>query len=111
MANSAGPGLPGGPTVPDGPSPSAREVEGIFRREYGRAVSVLVRVFGDIDATEEAVQDAFTPAVQRWPSEEMRSAPGFAEQCRQLTEARAEFPWLAAGSVTVQQQALRDHAP
>ncbi|WP_425547442.1 RNA-guided endonuclease InsQ/TnpB family protein [Actinomadura vinacea] len=35
-------------------------------------------------------------------------APGFAEQCRQLTEARAAFGWLAAGSVTVQQQALRD---
>jgi putative transposase len=37
-----------------------------------------------------------------------RSAPGFAEQCRQLTEARAAPPWLAAGSVIVQQQALRD---
>jgi transposase len=35
-------------------------------------------------------------------------APGFAEQCRQLTEARASFPWLTAGSVIVQQQALRD---
>jgi transposase len=35
-------------------------------------------------------------------------APGFAEQCRQLTEARAASPWLAAGSVIVQQQALRD---
>jgi putative transposase len=35
-------------------------------------------------------------------------APGFAEQCRQLSEARAAFPWLAAGSVIVQQQALRD---
>ena len=34
--------------------------------------------------------------------------PGFAEQCRQLTEARTEEPWLAAGSVNVQQQALRD---
>lgn len=39
-----------------------------------------------------------------------RSAPGFAEQCRQLTEARAEFDWLRAGSQKVQQQALRDFA-
>ena len=38
------------------------------------------------------------------------SAQGYREQCRQLTEARAEFPWLAAGSQTVQQQALRDFA-
>jgi len=35
--------------------------------------------------------------------------PGLAEQSRQLTEARSEFQWLADGSVTVQQQALRDH--
>jgi RNA polymerase sigma-70 factor (ECF subfamily) len=42
-------------------------VERIFREEYGRAVAVLVRVFGDIDLAEEAVQEAFTAAVQRWP--------------------------------------------
>ena len=36
------------------------------------------------------------------------NAPGYLEQCRQLTQARAENPWLAAGSQTVQQQALRD---
>jgi len=36
------------------------------------------------------------------------SAPGYLEQCRQLTATRAEHPWLAAGSQTVQQQALRD---
>jgi putative transposase len=39
-----------------------------------------------------------------------KSAPGYLEQCRQLTQARAEHPWLAAGSQTVQQQALRDFA-
>jgi putative transposase len=37
-----------------------------------------------------------------------KGAPGYLEQCRQLTEARAEHPWLAAGSQMVQQQALRD---
>jgi putative transposase len=35
-------------------------------------------------------------------------APAYLEQCRQLTEARAEYPWLAVGSHMVQQQALRD---
>ncbi len=39
-----------------------------------------------------------------------RKAPGYLEQCRQLTEARAEYAWLRAGSQTVQQQALRDFA-
>src|SRR5580693_2486134 len=35
--------------------------------------------------------------------------PRLAERCRQLTEARAESPWLAEGSAVVQQQAIRDH--
>src|ERR1700685_3534977 len=39
-----------------------------------------------------------------------KSAPGYLQQCRQLTQARAGHPWLAAGSHTVQQQALRDFA-
>jgi RNA polymerase sigma-70 factor (ECF subfamily) len=43
------------------------EIAEVFRREYGRAVAVLVRRFGDIDLAEEAVQDAFTKAVDRWP--------------------------------------------
>ncbi len=47
----------------------------MFRAEYGRAVAVLVRVFGDIDMAEEAVQDAFTAAVQRWPSTGLPPSP------------------------------------
>ena len=50
------------------PSVPAPEVERVFRAEYGRAVAVLVRHFGDIGIAEEAVQDAFTVAVQRWPA-------------------------------------------
>src|SRR5712692_7657064 len=37
-----------------------------------------------------------------------KGAPGYLEQCRQLTAARAEHDWLRAGSQMVQQQALRD---
>jgi RNA polymerase sigma-70 factor, ECF subfamily len=47
----------------------------VFRQEYGRAVAVLVRVFGDIDVAEEAVQDAFTAALQRWPSTGLPASP------------------------------------
>jgi putative transposase len=39
-----------------------------------------------------------------------KSGPGFAEQCRRLTEARAENDWLRAGSIVVRQQALKDFA-
>ncbi len=53
----------------------ASEIGRVFRAEYGRAVAVLVRVFGDIDLAEEAVQDAFTAAVQRWPSSGLPPSP------------------------------------
>ena len=51
------------------------EIENVFREEYGRAVAVLVRAFGDIDIAEEAVQDAFTVAVQRWPDTGLPPSP------------------------------------
>jgi RNA polymerase sigma-70 factor, ECF subfamily len=57
------------------PALPASEIERVFGEEYGRAVAVLVRVFGDIDVAEEAVQDAFTAAVQRWPSTGLPPSP------------------------------------
>jgi RNA polymerase sigma-70 factor (ECF subfamily) len=51
------------------------EIERIFRAEYGRAVAVLVRHFGDIDLAEQAVQDAFVTAVRRWPAEGIPPSP------------------------------------
>jgi RNA polymerase sigma-70 factor (ECF subfamily) len=53
----------------------ASEIERVFRAEHGRAVAVLVRVFGDIDVAEEAVADAFTTAVQRWPADGLPPSP------------------------------------
>ena len=50
-------------------------IDRVFREEYGRAVAVLVRHFGDIDTAEEAVQDAFTVALQRWPSAGLPPSP------------------------------------
>ncbi len=50
------------------PAVDGSEIERVFREEYGRAVAVLVRAFGDIDLAEEAVQDAFAVAVERWPA-------------------------------------------
>ncbi|MDQ6752298.1 MAG: RNA polymerase sigma factor [Actinomycetota bacterium] len=53
----------------------AGDIARVFREEHGRAVAVLVRVFGDIDLAEDAVQDAFTAAVERWPSEGLPASP------------------------------------
>ncbi|MEU2716699.1 RNA polymerase sigma factor [Streptomyces sp. NPDC007205] len=53
----------------------APDVEAVFRAEYGRAVSVLVRFLGDIDLAEEAVQDAFTTAVRTWPGTGVPPSP------------------------------------
>jgi RNA polymerase sigma-70 factor (ECF subfamily) len=53
----------------------ATEIERVFREQYGRAVAVLIRVLGDIASAEEAVQDAFTEAVRRWPSAGLPPSP------------------------------------
>src|SRR5688500_1372301 len=57
------------------PVRATAEIERVFRHEYGRAVAVLVRVCGDIDAAEEAVQDAFAVAVHRWPIDGVPPSP------------------------------------
>jgi len=54
---------------------TASEIERVFREEYGRAVAILVRVFRDIDLAEEAVQDAFAAALERWPSSGLPPSP------------------------------------
>lgn len=54
---------------------STPEIERVFRDQYGRAVAVLVRAFGDIDLAEEAVQEAFTAALHRWPTDGLPPSP------------------------------------
>src|SRR2546426_1332203 len=51
-------------------------VDRVFRQESGRAVATLVRVLGDFDLAEEAVQEAFTVAVGRWPRDGLPDNPG-----------------------------------
>jgi len=55
--------------------PGQADIERVFRAEYGRAVAVLTRVFGDIDAAEDAVQDAFAEAARRWPGTGLPPSP------------------------------------
>jgi RNA polymerase sigma-70 factor, ECF subfamily len=57
------------------PGLAVAQIERVFREEHGRAVAVLIRAYGDIDMAEEAVQDAFTEAVQRWPSSGLPPSP------------------------------------
>jgi RNA polymerase sigma-70 factor, ECF subfamily len=55
--------------------PTADQVGQVFRQEYGRTVSVLARVFGDLDFAEDAVQDAFEVALERWPRDGLPPSP------------------------------------
>jgi RNA polymerase sigma-70 factor, ECF subfamily len=52
------------------------ELERVFRDERGRAVAILIRLFGDIDRAEEAVQEAFVIATERWPETGVPPNPG-----------------------------------
>jgi RNA polymerase sigma-70 factor, ECF subfamily len=56
-------------------APALADVERVFRAEYGRAVAVLTRVFGDIDSAEDAVADAFAEAARRWPQGGLPPSP------------------------------------
>ena len=47
----------------------------MFRDEHGRAVAVLARVFGDLDIAEDAVQEAFATAVEKWPAAGLPPSP------------------------------------
>ena len=58
-----------------GAGPGSADIEQLFRQEYGRSVAVLTRLCGNIDAAEEAVQDAFAEALQRWPSTGLPASP------------------------------------
>jgi RNA polymerase sigma-70 factor, ECF subfamily len=51
-------------------------VDRLFRREQGRAVATLIRVLGDFDLAEEAVQEAFLVALERWPRDGVPDNPG-----------------------------------
>ncbi|MEW1750833.1 RNA polymerase sigma factor [Streptomyces angustmyceticus] len=103
------------------PKATAAEISGVFREEYGRAVAVLVRVFGDIDVAEEAVQDAFTTAAARWPSAGLPPSPAGwiittarnraidrlrREASREDRQARAAL--LHAGDTPVEEGPVRD---
>jgi RNA polymerase sigma-70 factor, ECF subfamily len=97
------------------------EIEAVFRAEYGRAVSVLVRVFGDIDVAEEAVQEAFATAVRRWPSSGLPPSPAgwiittarnrAIDRLRReatLQDRHAQAALLHAGDEPVEEGAVRD---
>ena len=58
------------------PGADAASVERAFRESSGRAVATLARVFGDIDIAEDAVQEAFAAAAQRWPAAGVPPNPG-----------------------------------
>ena len=58
------------------PAAGPAGIEGTFRLEFGRVVATLVRLFGDIDLAEEAVQQAFVVALERWPTTGAPPNPG-----------------------------------
>src|SRR6185437_15338328 len=52
-----------------------RDIEKIFRDEAGRALATLIRLVGDFDLAQDALQDAFAAALERWPSAGLPSNP------------------------------------
>jgi RNA polymerase sigma-70 factor, ECF subfamily len=57
-------------------SSPADAVASAFRAEFGRTVAILARALGDLDRAEEAVQDAYVVALDRWPQDGIPDNPG-----------------------------------
>ena len=55
---------------------STGQIEALFRRESGRVLATLIGKLGDFDLAEEALQDAFTTAIERWPRDGVPDHPG-----------------------------------
>ena len=53
-----------------------REIEDVFRREYGRILANLIRRGRDFELAEEALQDAFSAALEKWPTGGIPDNPG-----------------------------------
>ena len=51
-------------------------IEDVFRSEWGRVLANLIGFLGDFDLAEEAAQDAFAIAAERWPREGRPDNPG-----------------------------------
>src|SRR3954470_4123118 len=85
----------GGHRVLTGPQHAV--LDRLFRRESGRAVAVLARVLGDLDRAEEAVQDAFLVALERWPVRGVPENPAAwivtAARNRAIDRIRSERRW------------------
>src|SRR5437868_7284 len=58
------------------PAVDAAAIGRIFREESGRSVATLIRVFGDFDVAEDAVQEAFVVALRKWPIDGLPPNPG-----------------------------------
>src|SRR5262245_23403526 len=55
---------------------SRHSIERVFREESGRILASLIRVLGDFDLAEDALQEAFTVALERWPADGVPEYPG-----------------------------------
>ncbi|HEX5450803.1 MAG TPA: RNA polymerase sigma factor [Candidatus Limnocylindrales bacterium] len=62
--------------MPAGPDAALDPVDRLFREEQGRAIATLIRVTGDFDLAEDAVQDAFISALETWPERGIPANPG-----------------------------------
>jgi len=60
----------------EGSEAAHQVVDRLFRDEQGRAIATLIRVLGDFDLAEEAVQDAFIAALETWPTRGVPANPG-----------------------------------
>ena len=95
---------------PADPGALTADLEAVFREEWGRAVSILIRVLGDFQLAEDAVSDAFATALERWPRDGMPRNPGAwivtAARNRALDRLRRERTFARKAELLARLEAL-----
>ena len=92
--------LPATPHTPDAPAAPPRAageppIERVFREEYGRVLATLIRLGGDFDLAEDALQEARAAAVEHWPVQGAPANPGAWLTTTARRKLLEEFPALA----------------
>ncbi|TCC62235.1 sigma-70 family RNA polymerase sigma factor [Kribbella pittospori] len=85
--------------------------EEIYRQEWGQVVATLIRVTGDWELAEEAAQEAFAAALERWPRDGVPDKPG---AWLTTTARNRAIDWLrreAVGTAKLQEVAVMTHEP
>ncbi|WP_038495762.1 RNA polymerase sigma factor [Collimonas arenae] len=97
------------------PTPLSAQIEAIYRNESRRVFATLIRLLGDFDMAEEALQDAFKAAIEQWPRDGIPDKPAAwlvsAGRFKAIDGIRRRARFTAYDDVAETIEAIADETP